>query len=192
MVDQDTSKAKSMGMHLLKRDLATVDGEKIRHNPDAIAASIVELICEDLKFKDMQNNPEYMILNDELKTQKKGIRARRKSKFNNNNISGNNKEEGSAFANKYKERITSIKESDKEKKNKSKKATNVMNVKNQILGKSANVKTAQNSKLDDLTKRIIEIQNRNKAKEEAAQKQNEAKKENDASKEVRARGNTIK
>ena len=67
LVDQDTAKAKSMGMHLLKRDLATVDGDRIRHNPDAIAAAIVELICEDLKFRDMQNNPEYMILSDKLK-----------------------------------------------------------------------------------------------------------------------------
>ncbi|MBR2587596.1 MAG: YvcK family protein, partial [Bacilli bacterium] len=64
LVQQDTAKAKSLGMHLLKRDLATVEGERIRHNPDAIAASIIELICEDLKFRDMQNNPEYMILNN--------------------------------------------------------------------------------------------------------------------------------
>ena len=194
LVEQDTAKAKALGVHLLKRDLATVDSDKIRHNPDAIAAAIVELICEDLKFKDMQNNPEYMILNDELKTQKKGIRARRKSKFNNNNISGNDKEEGSAFANKYKERITSIKESDKEKKNKNKNnnAVNPMKVKNQILGKSANVKTAQNSKLEDLTKRMIEVQNRNKAKAEAAQKESEAKKDTNTSKDVRARRNTIK
>ena len=81
LVDQDTSKAKSMGMHLLKRDLATVDGEKIRHNPDSIAASIVELICEDLKFKDMQNNPEYMILNDKLKFKKKKIKENKKFGF---------------------------------------------------------------------------------------------------------------
>ena len=32
-----------------------IDSEFIRHNPDAIASSIIELICEDLKFRDMQN-----------------------------------------------------------------------------------------------------------------------------------------
>ena len=92
------------------------------------------------------------------------------------------------------ERITSIKESDKEKKNKNKNnnAVNSMKVKNQILGKSANVKTAQNSKLEDLTKRMIEVQNRNKAKAEAAQKESEAKKDTNTSKDVRARRNTIK
>ncbi len=38
-----------------------------RHNPDAIAASIIELICDDLKFKDMQNDTQYVMLNDKLK-----------------------------------------------------------------------------------------------------------------------------
>ena len=125
LVDQDTSKAKSMGMHLLKRDLATVDGEKIRHNPDAIAASIVELICEDLKFKDMQNNPEYMILNDRLKDKKKKIKKERKFGFNKNNSSDDdkkNEEKKSKFFDKYEERIKSIRESDKKSKRKDKKA----------------------------------------------------------------------
>ena len=169
LVEQDTAKAKALGVHLLKRDLATVDGEKIRHNPDAIAASIVELICEDLKFKDMQNNPEYMILNDELKTKKKGIRERRKSRFNNN-ISGNKEE--SKFANKYKERIASIKDSDKKSKNKRKANNNKKGTTNQILGKSNNVVTARNSKLDELTRRMLEVQKANKEKIEAAKKNN--------------------
>ena len=163
LVEQDTAKAKALGVHLVKRDLATVDGEKIRHNPDAIAASIVELICEDLKFKDMQNNPEYMILNDELKTKKKGIRIGSKSKFKNN-ISGDKEE--SKFANKYKERISSIKDSDKKNKTK-KKASNNKKTTNQILGKNNNAVAARNYKLDELTKRMVEVQKANKAKAEA-------------------------
>ena len=118
LVEQDTVKAKEMGMHLLKRDLATVDGEKIRHNPDGIAASIIELICEDLKFKDMQNNPEYMILNDRLKSKKKKIREKKKTKigiFKDTNRK-------SKFSDKYEERINSIKESEKKSKKKSRNA----------------------------------------------------------------------
>jgi len=164
LVEQDTAKAKALGVHLVKRDLATVDGEKIRHNPDAIAASIVELICEDLKFKDMQNNPEYMILNDELKTKKKGIRIGRKNKLNNN-ISGDKEE--SKFANKYKERIASIKESNKKSKNKKRNTNKNKTMTNQILGKSDNVISARNSKLDELTKRMVEVQKANKARAEA-------------------------
>lgn len=129
LVDQDTSKAKSMGMHLLKRDLATVDGEKIRHNPDAIAASIVELICEDLKFKDMQNNPEYMILNDKLKFKKKKIKEKKRfgfSKSSESDDSKNNENKKSKFFDKYEERIKSIKESDKKSRKKEKKVRNQM------------------------------------------------------------------
>ena len=133
LVDQDTAKAKSMGMHLLKRDLATVDGEKIRHNPDAIAASIVELICEDLKFKDMQNNPEYMILNDKLKIKKKKIKKERKFGFNSKNNSDDdkkNEDKKSKFFDKYEERIKSIRESDKKSKRKEKKLRQQVKAKN--------------------------------------------------------------
>lgn len=154
LVEQDTAKAKALGVHLLKRDLATVDGDKIRHNPDAIAASIVELICEDLKFKDMQNNPEYMILNEELKTKKKGIRIWRKSRVSNN-ISSDTEE--SKFANKYKDRIQSIKDSDKGKKNKTKNISkNAASTK-----ESDSLKNARNTKLEELTRRMLEVQKAN-------------------------------
>lgn len=148
LVEQDTAKAKALGVHLLKRDLATIDDDKIRHNPDAIAASIVELICEDLKFKDMQNNPEYMILNEELKTKKKGIRIWKKSRVSNN-ISSDTEE--SKFANKYKDRIQSIKESDK-KKSKGKNTSSKSN---------DSLKAARNTKLEELTRRMLEVQKAN-------------------------------
>ncbi len=55
----------------MQRDLSYVVGDRIRHNPDAIAASIIQLICDDLKFKDMQNDTKYVLLNDRLKRSKK-------------------------------------------------------------------------------------------------------------------------
>ena len=131
LVEQDTAKAKAMGMHLLKRDLATVDGEKIRHNSDKIAASIVELICEDLRFKDMQNNPEYMILNNRLKFKKKKINTEKKSSKikpidydkKGKTFDEGNSDKKSKFFDKYQDRIKSIKESEeKAKKRKMKKA----------------------------------------------------------------------
>ena len=107
LVQQDAAKAKSLGVHLLKRDLATVDGDYIRHNPDAIAASIIELICEDLKFRDMQNNPEYMILSDKLKYKKRKIKEKKAHKVGKiNNIDYDKK---SKFFDKYEKRINSIK-----------------------------------------------------------------------------------
>ena len=57
LVEQDIQRAKNEGIKLIKRDLATVENGHIRHNPDAIAGAIIELVCEDLKFKDKQNDP---------------------------------------------------------------------------------------------------------------------------------------
>lgn len=153
LVDQDTSKAKSMGMHLLKRDLATVDGEKIRHNPDAIAAAIVELICEDLKFKDMQNNPEYMILNDRLKDKKKKIKEKRKFSFGKKEEADDtkrNEDKKSKFFNKYEERIKSIKESDKKSKRKEKK------VRSQMLNKTVRREETDINSSDIKRKKLAE------------------------------------
>ena len=128
LVEQDTSKAKELGVHLMKRDLATVDGEFIRHNPDAIAASIIELICEDLKFKDMQNNPEYMILSDKLKFKKKKLKKEKRDK-DGNVIQDDSDRKDSRFKNKYDERIQSIKDSEKNYVKRNKIARS-----NQILG----------------------------------------------------------
>ena len=141
LVEQDTSKAKELGVHLIKRDLATIDGEFIRHNPDAIAASIIELICEDLKFKDMQNNPEYMILSDKLKFKKKKLKKEKLDK-DGNIIQDESVKKDSRFKNKYDERIQSIKDSEKNYVKRNKIARS-----NQILGKidSNNVnKTSSN------------------------------------------------
>ena len=110
LVEQDLSKAKIEGVNLMQRDLAYIDGEFIRHNPDVIAASIIELICEDLKFKDMQNNTQYMMLNDKLKDAKKSIKQENKKA--NNMKNENTKARKSKFYKKYQERIASIQESE--------------------------------------------------------------------------------
>ena len=116
LVEQDLSKAKIEGVNLMQRDLAYIDGEFIRHNPDVIAASIIELICEDLKFKDMQNNTQYMMLNDKLKDAKKSIKQENKKTNNmkneNKTKNENTKTRKSKFYKKYQERIASIQESE--------------------------------------------------------------------------------
>ena len=97
----------------MQRNLSYVDGDVVRHNPDAIAASIIELICEDLKFKDMQNNPEYMMLNSKLKDNKKQLKKNMNTNKRVRNSKKTKEPRGkSKFASKYQERIQSIKESD--------------------------------------------------------------------------------
>ena len=134
LVEQDTSKAKVEGVYLMQRNLSYIDGQFIRHNPDAIGASIIQLICDDLKFKDMQNDTQYMMLNDKLKNAKQSMKQEKKALDKEKSKKGkqkNNKTKQSKFFKKYQERIESIQESElklkqkemKNKQNNSKKAT---------------------------------------------------------------------
>ncbi len=114
----------------MQREISHVKDDFIRHNPDAIAASIIQLICDDLKFKDMQNDTQYVMLNDKLKNAKKSIKTVSKAeKAQKAAKSKHQKEDNSKkskFYKKYEERIASIKESElklkqKEAKNKNRK-----------------------------------------------------------------------
>lgn len=114
LVEQDTSRAKVEGVNLIQRNLSYIDGDHIRHNPDAIAATIIELICDDLKFKDMQNNTQYMMLNDKLKNAKKSIKNEQKLESKKNKKTKRKKENSkqSKFFKKYQNRIESIQEAE--------------------------------------------------------------------------------
>ena len=115
LVQIDTAKAKEQDVYLMQRDLSYVVGDRIRHNPDAIAASIIQLICDDLKFKDMQNDTKYVLLNDRLKEAKKSLKENKKN--DNMRKTKKKKERGkSKFFEKYQERINSIQESDEKLK----------------------------------------------------------------------------
>ena len=74
LVEIDSAKTKALGVNLMQREISHVQDTYIRHNPDAIAASIIQLICDDLKFRDMQNDTKYVLLNDRLKTAKKSLK----------------------------------------------------------------------------------------------------------------------
>lgn len=118
VVNIDSSNIRSRGIRLIKGELATAEGNYIRHDPDKTAKLIVELICGDLKFKDKHNDEQYMLLNSKLKEENKKAKIANKKakKLKENKKSKNNDEERikrtSKFSNKYKERIESIKESE--------------------------------------------------------------------------------
>lgn len=99
-------------MRLIQRNLSYIDGEFIRHNPDAIASSIIELICEDMKFRDMENDSRYVMLNSKLKDTKRKLKETM-PKTRDNKSKHIRNERTSKFAEKYQERIDSIKQSDK-------------------------------------------------------------------------------
>ncbi len=120
LVEIDTSKAKAEGVNLMQRNISYVTEGFVRHNPDAIAASIIQLICDDLKFNDMQNNTQYMILNDKLKDAKRTLKQDQKNKTRAESKAPRGK---SKFYQKYQDRIKSIQESEIKEKEKVKKKT---------------------------------------------------------------------
>lgn len=118
LVEQDIQKCKEKGIKLLQRNLSTIIDDNIRHNPKAVAEAIIQIICDDLKFKDKQNEPEYIMLNSRLKEEKKRKKNLRPVfKVNNSNKKHSTKrvKKTSKFNEKYKERVESIKTSDKKK-----------------------------------------------------------------------------
>ena len=68
LVEQDIDKVK--GIKFLQRNLSISNGH-IRHDPSLVASSIIELICDDLKYQDKQNDPQYLMLNTKLREDKR-------------------------------------------------------------------------------------------------------------------------
>ena len=113
LVEQDTDKVKYKGITYLPKDLSMVDGERIKHNPALIATAIIEIICDDLKYHDKQNDPRYMMMNTKLKSDKRIEKIKKTSKKSNKKekkVRGKSK-----FSNKYQNRIASIKEAEDKK-----------------------------------------------------------------------------
>lgn len=150
LVEQDIQKAKAEGVKLIKRDLATIDNNCIRHNPDLIASAIIELICEDLKFKDKQNDPEYLILSQKLKYKK--VKSNEKPTWKKQKLDKSGK---SKFFTKYEKRILSIKESDEKLKRKM-----IANKKNNQILERVNGMKKYN--LDNVKRKELEEQERKK------------------------------
>ncbi len=122
LVEQSTQNIK--GIRFLQRDLAMVTDGFIRHDPSLVASSIIELICDDLKYQDKQNDPQYMMLNNKLREDKRIQKIQKEMKKKEMKISKNPekakklKKGKSKFSNKYSERIASIREADERTKRK--------------------------------------------------------------------------
>ena len=124
LVDSNVDKVK--GITFLQRNLAMISDGYIRHDPTLVASSIIELICDDLKYQDKQNDPQYMMLNNKLREDKRIHKIQEQMKKKEKRLSKhperkNKHQRGkSKFANKYSERIDSIRTADeriqKEKK----------------------------------------------------------------------------
>lgn len=132
LVEQSIDKVK--GIKFLQRNLSMIYGEHIRHDPNLVATSIIELICDDLKYQDKQNDPQYLMLNTKLREEKrinkkKKETVKRELQKQKGKIKPTKKKSKSKFSNKYSDRIASIKEADEKAKMKMQKEENKKNKK---------------------------------------------------------------
>ena len=121
LVEQDVDKIK--GIKFLQINLSMISNDLIRHDPSLVAASIIELICDDLKYQDKQNDPQYLMLNTKLREEKRINKIKKKmakkEQLKAKGKLGKKEKEWkgkSKFSNKYSERIKSIREADKKAK----------------------------------------------------------------------------
>lgn len=117
LVEQELNKVRGRKrIKFIQKNLSMISDGKIRHDPNLVASSVIELICNDLKYQDKQNDPQYMMLNSKLKSDKRIERIKNRQireKKRRERYSRNRRERRiSKFSNKYSERIKSIKESD--------------------------------------------------------------------------------
>jgi len=147
LVEIDLQKVSSMGVNVIHKHLSRIEGEKVRHDADTVAATIMELICTDLKFKDQQYDTKYILLNSKLKGQKQHEKKKEKVqktiKKTNKKVQAQNRPKmKSKFATKYQDRIQDIKASEQ---------TRLENIKmyektGSIYGKEENVKPKNTKK----------------------------------------------
>ena len=125
LVEQDIDKVK--GIKFLQRNLSMIKDDLIRHDPSLVASSIIELICDDLKYQDKQNDPQYLMLNNKLREEKRINKIKKKmaKKANRNKDRNKPKQEfksKSKFSSKYSQRIASIREADEKARQKAERA----------------------------------------------------------------------
>ena len=107
LVEQDITKVKDKKIKFMKKNMSVIKDNLVRHDATIIANTAIQLICDDLKYLDRQNEPEYMMMNSKLKADKKIKNSRKKQ-----NTTKNHEKAKSKFASKYSDRIDSIKHSD--------------------------------------------------------------------------------
>ena len=110
LVEQDLKNVKERRIKFIKENLSLIKDDNVRHNANLIADIVIQVICDDLKYMDKQNDPEYMMMNSKLKADK--IINKRKKRAQKEKESGKRQEKvgNSKFASKYQERIKSIKD----------------------------------------------------------------------------------
>ncbi len=112
LVEQNIKNIKEKRIKCIKENLSIIKDDSVRHNANFIADIVIQVICDDLKFMDKQNEPEYLMMNSKLKADKAINRQKKKNAKQKKNKK-KEKVGKSKFADKYQERIKSIKDTNK-------------------------------------------------------------------------------
>ena len=111
-VEIDSKNLSNYSIKVIQRNMSCIKNDKIRHNSDIIASTIIEMICNDLKFHDMQNNTEYLLLQSVLKDQnklrEKESKKRKREKILPSRSISNSTKKPSKFKEKYSDRVRTI------------------------------------------------------------------------------------
>ena len=125
LVEQDTSDPRLKKIKFIKKNISTIMDGKIRHDPFLVAESAIGLICNDLKYQDKENDPEYLMLNAKLKSDKRINKIKKEQAKEEKRLRKKGQEpqkkrgtKKSKFSSKYSERIQSIKDSEVKHKTK--------------------------------------------------------------------------
>lgn len=122
LVEQKINDPAVKRIKFIKKNISTIIDGKIRHDPYMIAESAITLICNDMKYQDKESDPEYLMLNaklqsdkriNKLKKEKKKLDKKAKKKGKEPNKKERTKKQ-SKFSSKYSDRIKSIRESGEE------------------------------------------------------------------------------
>ena len=171
IVEADIDRASKFNVKIIQRNMSCIKGDRIRHNPDVIANTIIEMICNELKFKDLQNETEYILINSILKEQNKELNnvekeTKKEKKIIEKATRRVKKEDRkpSKFYDKYKDRIESIQSAEKKLKENRRIQEEVNNIKTRKRGRKkkeeegllVNQINKLNSNRKDLRKKLKE------------------------------------
>lgn len=118
LVEQKINDPSLKRITFIKKNISTIIDGKIRHDPYLVAESAITLICNDLKYQDKENDPEYLMLNAKLQSDKRINKLKKEKKKQDKKAKkkgidprAKQKTKQSKFSAKYSDRIKSIKES---------------------------------------------------------------------------------
>lgn len=113
LVEQKINDPAVKRIKFIKKNISTIMDDKIRHDPYLIAESAITLICNDMKYQDKESDPEYLMLNAKLQSDKRinKLKKEKKKSDKKNKKKGRENNKQSKFSAKYSDRIKSIRES---------------------------------------------------------------------------------